>query len=128
MTSTDWSKASDFQSEEKSTRAPEALIQKRAVSIVFVDPTSFSWWLFSGSLRGANVDRLTSSWLEGATNIVLTTLGAKGVIVKTIASEFLVPANHVRVTETIGAGDTFIAGFLAGLSRQNILSKSALVK
>ena len=47
LASTDWSKASDFLSEEKSTRAPGALIQKRTVSTVFVDPTSFSWWLFS---------------------------------------------------------------------------------
>ena len=63
---------------------------------------------------------------DGATQVVLLTRGAEGVTVVTRAGRFDVPARKATVVDTVGAGDTFNAGFLAGLDRAGLLSKDAL--
>ena len=50
--------------------------------------------------------------LDGGPSVVLLTAGAHGVHVLTAASERFVPAVPVDVVDTVGAGDTFGAGFL----------------
>ena len=57
------------------------------------------------------------------TQVVLLTRGAEGVTVLTREGQFDVPAQKAEVVDTVGAGDTFSAGFLAGLSRAGHLSK-----
>lgn len=76
-------------------------------------------------------------WLTGATDatgllsdttkVVLLTRGAEGVTVLTENGATDVPAQRAEVVDTVGAGDTFNAGFLAGLAEQDCLSKSALM-
>ena len=61
----------------------------------------------------------------GAT-IVLLTRGADGVTVVTKDASFDVPAVKADVVDTVGAGDTFSAGFLANLQAQGLLSKAAI--
>jgi fructokinase len=61
----------------------------------------------------------------GAT-VVLLTRGADGVTVATKDATFDVPAVKADVVDTVGAGDTFSAGFLANLQAQGLLSKSTL--
>ena len=58
------------------------------------------------------------------TQVVLLTRGADGVTVLTRNGSFDVPAERAEVVDTVGAGDTFSAGFLAGLSRAGHLSKA----
>jgi len=76
-------------------------------------------------------------WILGSTDpaplfdgtdvqVVLLTRGADGVSVITRSGQFDVPARQATVVDTVGAGDTFNAGFLAGLSRAGRLSKAAL--
>ncbi|SEW25143.1 fructokinase [Cognatiyoonia koreensis] len=64
--------------------------------------------------------------LDGtATRCVLLTRGADGVTIVTRDGTRDVPANKVAVVDTVGAGDTFNAGFLAGLAQSGHLNKSA---
>ncbi len=77
---------------------------------------------------GETAEDIMSGWLEGATRIVLMTRGAEGVDAITNSGRVHQDANKVEVVDTIGAGDTFNAGFLAGLRRHGLLSKSALAE
>lgn len=77
------------------------------------------------------------AWLTGNTDaatlfdstsaqVILLTRGAEGVTVLTRTEARDVPAQKATVVDTVGAGDTFNAGFLAGLSRAGHLTKAAL--
>lgn len=61
------------------------------------------------------------------TKVVLLTRGAEGVTVITPEAEIDVPAHNAEVIDTVGAGDTFNAGFLASLAEQGCLSKNGLL-
>ncbi len=65
-------------------------------------------------------------WLDAGTSVVVTTMGSDGARAMTRGGEIGVPAVRVDVVDTVGAGDSFDAGFLAGLREQGLLSKSAL--
>ncbi|MHA6344555.1 carbohydrate kinase family protein [Roseivivax sp. CAU 1761] len=62
---------------------------------------------------------------EGAA-LVLVTRGAEGVDAVTAAGAERVPARPAEVVDTVGAGDTFNAGLLAGLHRAGLLERGAL--
>ena len=64
--------------------------------------------------------------LAGGARIVCLTEGAKGVTAHFAAGALTVPARRVAVVDTVGAGDTFNAGLLAGLERAGVLTKEAL--
>jgi len=59
------------------------------------------------------------------TSCVLLTRGSEGVTIHTRAGSTDVPADKATVVDTVGAGDTFNAGFLAGLGKSGHLTKSA---
>jgi fructokinase len=68
-----------------------------------------------------------ASLLDGTdTQIVLLTRGAEGITIVTRDGSFDVPARKATVVDTVGAGDTFSAGFMAGLSEAGHLSKATL--
>lgn len=58
--------------------------------------------------------------------VVILTKGAQGVEIYTMRDRFNAAARDVAVVDTIGAGDSFNGGFLTGLKRSNLLTKSAL--
>ncbi|MBE9638956.1 carbohydrate kinase family protein [Salipiger mangrovisoli] len=64
--------------------------------------------------------------LDGGTALVLETRGAEGVLAVTARGRIEVAATRADVVDTVGAGDTFNAGLLAGLERDGLLTRAAL--
>lgn len=58
--------------------------------------------------------------------IILLTRGADGVTVLTREGAVDVPAVQAKVVDTVGAGDTFSAGFLANLDARGLLTKDTV--
>lgn len=65
-------------------------------------------------------------WLARGAKIVVVTRGKDGALLLSPAFRTEVPEYPVRVTDTIGAGDTFHAAFLARLFQRNFLTSKAL--
>ncbi|MCO5732579.1 carbohydrate kinase [Rhizobium sp. SSA_523] len=68
-------------------------------------------------------DTLANYWLGQGAKLVVITRGAEGAIGYSQAEKVVVPSERVTVVDTVGAGDTFDAGILASLKRQNLLTK-----
>ncbi len=58
--------------------------------------------------------------------LVLVTRGSEGVDAVTAKGTFRVAAQKAEVVDTVGAGDTFNAGLLAGLDEAGLLTRDAL--
>ena len=86
--------------------------------IVKISDEDLSW--LTGDSDGASL--LDSA----ATQVVLLTRGADGVTVITRRGRFDVAAQRAQVVDTVGAGDTFNAGFLAGLDQAGLLTKAGV--
>ena len=90
----------------------------------------------SAMLKVANIVKTSDEdldWIGGgveglledtATSVVLLTKGSEGVTIITREGQWDVPAQKATVVDTVGAGDTFNAGFLAGLDQAGFLTKS----
>ncbi len=71
-------------------------------------------------------EQVARAWIAGGTRIVVLTRGRDGARAVTEALDVEVPAVKTEVVDTVGAGDSFNAGFLAGLRRQGVLAKPKL--
>ncbi len=69
---------------------------------------------------------LATKLLDEGPKLLLITQGAKGVTAYWPGGSLTVPAQMVEVVDTVGAGDTFNAGFLAGLAEAGQLTKSGV--
>ena len=65
-------------------------------------------------------------WLKAGAKVVAVTRGGDGVEVYAKGIALSLPAPKVKVADTVGAGDTFTAGFLCHLDRNGLLSKKAV--
>jgi fructokinase len=66
------------------------------------------------------------SWLKLGAKIVAITKGGDGVDVFTRRFAFSADAPNVKIADTVGAGDTFTAGFLFHLLQNKLLTKAKL--
>lgn len=71
-------------------------------------------------------ENLIARWLAAGVRLVLMTKGAKGAVAYTGSGKVEVASKPVTVVDTVGAGDTFNAGFMASLHDQRLLSKAAV--
>ncbi len=65
-------------------------------------------------------------WLKAGAKVVAITKGGHGVEAFTKRFAMQLPSVIVKVVDTVGAGDTFTAGFLTALSKGGRLSKAAI--
>ncbi len=86
------------------------------VDIVKVSQDDLAWLL-----PGHKPDEAAARWLALGPALVVVTLGGDGAYGLNQNGEVTVPAMEVEVADTIGAGDAFTAGLLAGLYRAKLL-------
>ena len=70
--------------------------------------------------------KAAKAWLKLGAKIVAITRGGEGVEVFTKKHSLSLAAPKVKVADTVGAGDTFTAGFLTYLHRNALLTKKAM--
>jgi fructokinase len=74
----------------------------------------------------ADVSAAARTWLKAGAKLVAITRGGSGVEIFAKGRHVSLAAPKVSVADTVGAGDTFTAGFLTWLSRNTLLSKKAI--
>lgn len=74
-----------------------------------------------------DLEATTSALLALGTSILVLKLGGRGCLVATRDETFLVPGFAVDVVDTVGAGDSFAAAFIAGRLRGGSLRDSAIL-
>lgn len=89
--------------------------------IVKISDEDVKW--MTGSRKLENAAR---GWLNKGAKIVVITKGGDGCMVFTKRFGFEALAPVVKVADTVGAGDTFTAGFLNYLSTHKLLTKKTL--
>ncbi|OOZ76714.1 carbohydrate kinase [Solemya velum gill symbiont] len=75
---------------------------------------------------GGQFEHIAHNRVEGGASVVIMTMGAEGARAITETVDITVPATPATVVDTVGAGDTFNAGFLASLRASGVLSKQQL--
>ena len=128
---------------EPCARAYEALALGHAHLPIMIDPNIRPSFIADAEAFRARLDRLLAvadivklsdedmDWLglapaevlAAGPSVLCLTEGARGVRAVTRDGEIHVPAPTVQVVDTVGAGDTFNAGVLAGLHRAGALGK-----
>jgi len=116
--------------------------------VAMIDPNVRPGFVTDRAAYTARIDRMIAAadivklsdedaiWLYGSADpgailakgarVVLVTEGARGASAHTARGTVSVAAPKITVADTVGAGDTFNAGFLAALDRGGLLSKSAV--
>ena len=89
--------------------------------IVKFSDEDLAWFGMEGSHEA-----LAAVWLKRGPMLVLITWGADGAVGYTGNHKVEVASERVMVVDTVGAGDTFDAGVLASLKRNNLLTKAAV--
>lgn len=99
-----------------STAAPAIEAMVRLSDVVKASDEDLEW-LYPGR------DPLDSAreWARTGPGLVIVTRGASGAWAVSLASVTEVPAQKVEVVDTIGAGDSFMAGLLAALADRQLL-------
>jgi fructokinase len=75
---------------------------------------------------GKRFEQIAHHWIDGGASIVTLTMGSKGARSITPSSDVTLPTMPVEVVDTVGAGDTYNAGFLASLRSSDVLSRQNL--
>jgi fructokinase len=74
---------------------------------------------------GREPDAVAQDWLALGARLVLVTRGGEGATCHSAGETLFATAPQVMVSDTVGAGDTFIGGFLAFLAARGLLGRQA---
>lgn len=77
-------------------------------------------WLYPG----LPVDVVVEKWRGRGAGLVLITKGADGVDAFASGAKLSLPTRATSVVDTIGAGDSFMAGLLSALAKKNLLGQA----
>lgn len=94
-----------------------------AADIVKVSEEDLDW-----IAPGADFAHWARRRIDGGTRLVVLTRGEKGALAATAGHALEVAAAPAQVVDTVGAGDSFDAGLLAGLRRAGRLTKPGLAE
>ncbi len=75
---------------------------------------------------GSSFEHIANNWIENGAVVVTLTMGERGARSLTKKLDVTCPATPVSVVDTVGAGDTFNAGFLSSLRSNKVLTKEDL--
>ena len=75
---------------------------------------------------GSKFEDVAAGWIKAGASIAVLTSGGRGALALSRQGTLAVAAQKAVVVDTVGAGDTFNAGLLAGLRRAGVLTKPAL--
>jgi len=78
-------------------------------------------WLYPDK----TVEETMEAWLALGPALVALTRGAEGPVILSRAGKVDLPAETVTVTDTVGAGDSFMAALIAGLAQLDVLGAAA---
>jgi fructokinase len=74
-------------------------------------------WLYPG----APLEVVAQRWLALGPGVVIITRGGEGATLVTAAGETTLPAHVVTVVDSIGAGDAFMSGLIAGIHSRGLV-------
>jgi fructokinase len=76
---------------------------------------------------GESIDEVVGSWGELGPSLVVVTRGGEGAVVRVTRTgeQQALPAQSVTVVDTVGAGDSFMAGLVSGLVDAGLLGGPA---
>lgn len=89
--------------------------------IVKISDEDVKWMTGKSNLAAA-----AKTWLKAGAKLVAITRGGEGTDVFSKGRHVSLKAPKVTVADTVGAGDTFTAGFLTQLHRSGLLTKKAI--
>ncbi|MDQ0028757.1 carbohydrate kinase family protein [Arthrobacter bambusae] len=103
------------------TRARQQAEDFVAVSDVAKASDEDLHWLYPGR----TLDEAMEAWLNLGPSIVALTRGAQGPVILSRTGRVEMPGDVVTVEDTVGAGDSFMAGLISGLAQMGLLGAEA---
>ncbi|EIC92271.1 hypothetical protein IMCC13023_00120 [Candidatus Aquiluna sp. IMCC13023] len=110
---------------ERTVELDRVLALNKASHIIKASDADIEW-LFDLE-AGADLTNIAEQWTRGG-KVLIVTMGGDGVLVYRNDQVIEVPAQEIMLVDTVGAGDTFMANFLAKLSDLDALGSEPVAK
>ncbi len=79
----------------------------------------------NGSIRTRAIEDSLAAWAKSGPRFCIATLGERGALAILGKERIEVPAPHVEVVDTVGAGDSFMSALLSAMDRDHALGAEA---